>query len=88
MRVVRAAVLGALAGAVLGYAGAAVVALAVSAAGGGVDIAVGRLGALAVERGADGTSITLGPMLLVVPAVASAANAAAAWFVGRRRGPV
>lgn len=85
MRILRAGVLGALAGAVLAYAGAAVVALAVAAAGGSVDIGVGALGAVAVERGEHGTSFTLGPMLLVVPMIGAATNAGAAWVVARRR---
>jgi hypothetical protein len=86
MRVVRAAVFGALAGAVLAYAGAAVIALAVAAGGGGVDIGIGPLAAVGVESGDGGTSFTLGPLLLVVPVVTAAANAVAAWFVARRGG--
>jgi hypothetical protein len=84
---VKAAVLGALAGTVLAYAGAAVIALAVAAGGGNVDIGVGPLGAVAVQSAEGGTSVTLGPLLLVVPVVGAAANAAAAWIVGLRRPP-
>ena len=62
------------------------IALAVVATGGGVDIAVGPLAALAVERGEDGTALTFGPLLIVMPAVVGGANAAAAWLVTRRRG--
>ena len=84
MRALRALLLGALAGAVLAYVAAGTVALAVSAAGAELVVAVGPVVFLAVERAGDGSETTFGAGLAVLPLVCGGANAVAALIMWAR----
>ena len=84
MRALRALVLGLLAGAVLAYVAAATVALALSAAGAELSIAVGVVVFLAVDRTAEGIETTFGPGLVAIPVLCALANALAASVLAPR----
>jgi hypothetical protein len=84
----RALALGAVASGVVAYTLATAVAVAVASGGSTIEIAVGPVVVLAVER-ADGDAVTtLGPGLAVIALAGGILNAAAAVVVsrwGRRR---
>ncbi len=84
MRALRALALGALAGAVLAYAAAATVALALSATGAELAISAGPVVFLTVDRATDGVETTFGPGLAAIPVLCALANAFAAAILAPR----
>ena len=80
----RAFAFGSVAGAVVVYATAVTVGLAVAAADAELHIAIGPATLLAVESGRDGSAATFGPGLLVLAIVAGLVNAAVAAVLSRR----
>lgn len=89
MRALRALALGTVAVAMLAYAVAAAAAAIVQAEGGRLDVHVGPLVLVAVERSGDAAAAVFGPGLLAVAALGGLANAAAAALLARhaRRRP-
>ncbi len=84
MWALRAFLLGAAAGAVLVYVAAATTALAVTAAGGELSLAVGPVVILSVEGAAGGSETTFGVGLGVVAVLCGAGNALAAALMASR----
>jgi hypothetical protein len=84
MRPLRALLLGAAAGAALTYVTAATVALAATAGGVELVAGVGGLRFLEVERDADGSAVTFGVGLVVVPLLCGLVNAVAAMLLASR----
>ena len=84
MRAVKAFVFGFVAGAVVAYAAAATVGLAVAAADAELHVAIGPVPLLVVEAGRDGSAATFGPGLLVLAAIVGLLNAAVAEVLSRR----
>jgi hypothetical protein len=84
VRALKAFVLGVLGVGLLAYVAAAVVALAASVGGSDLDVRIGPLSIVSVERVADATSLGLGVGLVVVALVGGLANAVAAALIARR----
>jgi hypothetical protein len=84
VRALKAFLLGVAAGAVLAYTAAATAALVVSAASGELQLAIGPVELLVVERTGVGTETTFGAGLIGVALVAGVANAAAASVLALR----
>ncbi len=84
MRPLRAFAFGSIAGAVVGYATAATVGLAVAAADAELHVGIGPVMLLAVETGPRGAAATFGSGLVVLAFVVGLVNAAVAAVLARR----
>ncbi len=84
MRPLRAFAFGSIAGAVVAYATAATIGLAVAAAGAELHVAIGPATLLAVESGTNGSAATFGPGLVAVGVAVGLLNAAVAAVLSRR----
>jgi len=84
VRPLRAFAFGSVAGAVVAYAAAATVGLAVAAADAELHVAIGPATLLAVESSAGGTAATFGPGLLVLAMAVGLVNTAVAAVLSRR----
>lgn len=83
--VLRALALGAVAAGLVAYAAAAAVAVIAQAGGRALDVHVGPLALVVVERSGDATATTFGSGLLAVAVLGGVVNALLAAALARRR---
>ena len=84
MRVLRAVILGVVAGAVVAYVAAATVGLALTAAGVELDAGLGGLRLLTVELSPRGSETTFGLGLVLLPLACGLVNGAVAMLLAAR----